>query len=195
MNDQYEVLQVSPSATDEEIENAYHALKKKYEEERWKEGSEGKKAVRMLEKIDFAYEEIKRERREKAEDESGMLKQVRINIGNENFDEAQRILDSFNERGAEWHFLQSVVFFRKNWYNESKKQLEIAIELDPSNERYKKSYDSLCNNLKKMERENAERTAPAGPAPDEQMGGNTCTTLWNTCACLSWMWCCCNSCR
>ena len=53
--------------------------------------------------------------------------------------EAQTKLDDFNGRNAEWHYLQSVVFYKKNWVNESKKQLEIAISMDGSNEKYKNS--------------------------------------------------------
>lgn len=57
--------------------------------------------------------------------------------------EAQGALDEFNERPAEWHYLQSVVFYKKNWMNESKKQLEIAMQLDSSNEKYRNSYNKL----------------------------------------------------
>ena len=64
------------------------------------------------------------------------------------YKKAQEILDGFDSRPAEWHYMQSVVFYKKNWINESKKQLEIAKEMDPSNEKYKKAYDRMMEKLK-----------------------------------------------
>ena len=37
----------------------------------------------------------------------------------------------------------SVVFYKKNWTNESKKQLEIAMNMDPYNTKYKEAYTKL----------------------------------------------------
>ena len=61
----YELLQVSENATDEEIKESYRTLKKKYNEERWLDGEAGNNAARMLQRLDVAYEEIMRERRER----------------------------------------------------------------------------------------------------------------------------------
>jgi len=47
--------------------------------------------------------------------------------------QAQSVLDSVNERDAKWHYLQSKIFFAKNWIYESKKQIETALELEPNN--------------------------------------------------------------
>ena len=67
----YELLQVSETATDEEIKESYRALKKKYNEERWLDGEAGTQAARMIEKIDVAYEEIMKERREQKRNTEG----------------------------------------------------------------------------------------------------------------------------
>ena len=193
----YEILGVSESATDEELKEAYRALKKRYNEERWLDGEAGKNATRMLEKIDAAYEEIMSERREKRRTEEGKtsaFEEVSELIKKGDIDGAQAKLDSFNERNAEWHYLQSVIYFRKSWINESKKQLEIAMQMDPSNAKYREAYDKL--KARADYRGQTGGTQPVNePMPDEQMGGSTCTTLWNTCACLSWLWCCCSGCR
>lgn len=57
--------------------------------------------------------------------------------------QAQSVLDSINERGAKWHFLQSKVFFAKNWIYESRKQMEIAVQLEPDNAQYIEGLEKL----------------------------------------------------
>ena len=179
----YEILQVSENATDEEIKEAYRALKAKYNEERWQEGEIGNNAARMLEKIDAAYEEIVRERREKRRNEEGKnaYDEVADLIRAGNLAEAQAKLDAFNERGAEWHYLQSVVFYKKNWINESKKQLEIAIQLDGANAKYRDAYEKLRARADYRQQTGGAQRVEPNPMPDEQMGGNWCANCASFC--------------
>ena len=141
----YDLLGVTEEMTDEQIAERYEQLKKKYSEDRFLEGEAGNEAAKMLNKIDVAYNEIMTERRESrmAGKTNSSYTQVDQLIREGKFAEAQAALDEFNERPAEWHYLQSVVFYRKNWMNESKKQLEIAIQMDPNNEKYKTAYSKL----------------------------------------------------
>ena len=180
----YEILQISESASDEEIREQYQALKKKYSEERWQEGEAGTRAARMLEKVDAAYEEIMRERREakKNTDGADAFEEVAKLIREGNISEAQQKLDSFNERTAEWHYLQSVVFYRKSWINESKKQLEIAMQMDPSNPKYRDAYEKLRARAEYTQQTGgATGTNPNPVSGDEQMGGNFCANCASFC--------------
>lgn len=197
----YEILGVSDSATDGEIKERYRELKKKYNEERWMEGEAGSHAARMLEKLDAAYEEIMRERRENRRNTEGAnaFDEVTELIKKGDIAGAQEKLDSFNERNAEWHYLQSVVFYRKNWVNESKKQLEIAMQMDSGNNKYRDAYEKL--------RARAEYTQQTGGAtstnPDpvsggEQMGGTwcaNCASFCYTCLCVNCLFNLCCGCR
>ncbi len=180
----YELLGVSENATDEEIKESYRTLKKKYNEERWLDGEAGNNAARMLQKLDVAYEEIMRERREKARNTEGKsgYEEVAELIKKGDLSAAQTALDNFNERGAEWHYLQSVVFYKKNWMNESKKQLEIAIQMDGSNAKYRDAYEKLKARTEyKQQTGGAVHTDP-DPAPaDDQMGGNWCANCASCC--------------
>ena len=141
----YDLLGVTETATDEEITARYEELKKKYSEDRFLEGEAGNEAAKMLNKIEVAYNEIMTERREQrsAGDASSSYAKAEQYIRDGKINEAQAVLDEFNERPAEWHYLQSVVFYKKNWMNESKKQLEIAIQMDSSNEKYRTAYNKL----------------------------------------------------
>ena len=180
----YEILKISESASDEEIREQYQALKKKYSEERWQEGEAGTQAARMLEKIDAAYEEIMRERREAKSNTEGTdaFEEVAKLIREGNVSEAQQKLDSFNERNAEWHYLQSVVFYRKSWINESKKQLEIAMQMDASNPKYRDAYEKLRARAEYTQQTGgATGTNPNPVSGDEQMGGNFCANCASFC--------------
>lgn len=66
MNEYYELLGLTESATDEEITARYQALKEKYSEERWQDGEAGNEAARMLTKIETAYREINAARKEQS---------------------------------------------------------------------------------------------------------------------------------
>ena len=112
MNKQYyDLLGVSEDATDEEIRQKFEELKKKYSEERFLEGEAGNEAAKMLNKLDVAYNEIMTERMEKraAGSEASSYTKVDQFIRDGKIAEAQAALDEFNERPAEWLYLQSFV--------------------------------------------------------------------------------------
>ena len=210
MNKQYyDLLGVSENASDDEIKARYEELRKKYSEDRFLEGEAGNEAARMLNKIDVAYNEILTERKEKRskEDDSSSYAKVDAYIREGKVAEAQSVLDEFNERGAEWHYLQSVVYYKKNWITESKKQLEIAIQMDGSNEKYRTAYNKLKEKIdydKKQAEAAANGDAYAqgeqnGVPPDydtqqQQMGGGFCEQCATCCACNMLMNCCMNMC-
>ena len=191
------LLGVNENATDEEIKEAYETLKAKYDKEKWEDGEVGTNAARMLTKVNAAYREIMDERRERRQSQEDPFEAVRSAIRGGDISKAQTLLDNFNERSAEWHYLQSVVFYRKNWMNESKKQLEIAMQMDPSNEKYREDYRKLTARADyTTQTGNATHTDPdpASAADDRQMGGNECINLCNACICMdclcNCMYCC-----
>lgn len=145
MQEYYKILNLTESATDEEIESAYKTLKEKYQRERFLEGEEGNLAAKNLTKLENAYQEIKNSRVKT--DTNGQSKidfsEVEKFIIEGNLSKAQEVLDEINNRNAEWHYLQSVIFYKKNWMNDSKRQLEIAINLDPQNSKYADAYAKL----------------------------------------------------
>ena len=202
MNDLYGIFGLTSSCTDEELEQKYEELKKKYSEDRFLEGDAGNAAAKKLTEIETAYAEIKSERSEKnfsSEQDSGLYREVEDLIKNGDLTSAQDKLDAFNERGAEWHYLQSVLFYKKNWLNESKKQLEIAMQMDGNNQKYKNSYEKLVNKIKS----DSDKTFTGysgdrgNAAPDygdqPQMGGNYCLEWCCEMAiCNAMLNCCCN---
>lgn len=199
-----EILGLEEGATEEQIEQAYKSLRERYLEERFLEGEAGNNAARMLNKIETARDELLAELAEKSggngESEGDACAQVEALIKSGDLQEAQRALDRFNERGAEWHYLQSVVFFRKNWVNESKKQLEIAIRLDENNEKYKEAYKKLNDKIEydsSRRKEDKSQNVYEGQTmnsyyDDDQMGANFCASCAECCALNACLNCLCN---
>lgn len=200
-----ELFGLEEGATLEEIKASYDALREKYLEERFKDGEVGNNAAKMLTKIDVAYAELESELKESNSADGGDLyEKVESLLKDGNITEAQHVLDSFNERNARWHYLQSVVFYRKNWINESKKQLEIAIQLEPENTKYKETYRKLNEKINNDAQANASsqgggqstyqgQTMDSQPS-DSQMGGNFCANCIECCYLNLCINCLCNSC-
>ena len=96
--------------------------------------------------------------------------------------------------------MQSVVFYRKNWINESKKQLEIAIQLEPDNDKYKEAYKKLNDKLNydAQNANGANQTVYEGQTMnsggDNQMGGNFCANCIECCYINMCINCLCNAC-
>ncbi len=193
----YELLGLTETASDEEIKEAYDRLKKQYGEEKWQDGEAGMNAARMLNKLDAAYAEILEERREKNRTgDASAFEDVRDAVRSGDIAKAQSLLDNFNERSAEWHYLQSVVYYRKNWMNESKKQLEIAMQMEPSNQKYRADYEKLSSRAEyKTQTGGAPNTNVDPAAGQDQMGGNECINMCNACFCLNCLCNCMYCCR
>ena len=200
-----ELLGLTEGATAEQVEEAYSALRAKLLEDRFLEGEAGNEAARMLTKIQVAHDELLAEFAQNengsGESDGSAFARVEELIKAGDLQEAQRALDEFNERGAQWHYLQSVVFYRKNWVNESKKQLEIAMRLDGENEKYKEAYVKLNEKIAYDSKQNVNgdgesvyRGQDMNSYSDNQMGGSFCSSCVECCALNACLNCLCGSC-
>ena len=204
MRKNYEILGISENATQEEIEIAYKTLKEKYSRERFLEGEAGNKAARELTKVETAYQEIinlKQTDSERRDDMSSFV-DIEILIKNGDISLAQQKLDDITERNAEWHYLQSVIFYKKNWLNESKKQLEIALNMEPHNSKYAENYarlkDKMEYNTRQFNGGYYGNQQYQGQADNRQMGGtdsNGCVDYCMTMCCMNMMLNMCCNCR
>lgn len=199
-----ELFGLTEGATKEDLQKAYNTLREKYLEERFLEGEAGNNAAKMLTKIEVAYNELMHEFNEDSASKDGdsAFSKVESLIKSGDLQEAQRILDGFNERGGRWHYLQSVLFYRKNWINESKKQLEIAINLEPDNEKYKTTYQKLnekiafdaSNGRGTQQQQTYQSQNMNTQQPDDQMGGSFCAQCIQCCYINMCINCLCNGC-
>ncbi len=198
----YKILGVTENSTDEEIKSSYESLKNKYLDERFLEGEAGNEAAKNLTEVENAYNEIMAYRAQRGDSSSktGLFAEIDVAIRNGDIKLAQEILDRFDERNGEWHYYQSVIYYKKNWLNESKKQLELAIQCDPDNQKYKVALNKVnesvngSNNIS----QDWNRSGNANPGSDrgepvQQMGGEGCLQ-WccDMLICNMLLNCCCN---
>ena len=191
MQEFYKILGLTENATDEEVEVAYRSLKEKYSNERFCEGEVGNIAARNLTKVETAYHEIIASRKKVNADNfyDNDYSDVEKFIRSGNIALAQEKLDDFTDRDAEWHYLQSVIFYKKNWINESKKQLEIAISMEPHNQKYSESFSKLKQKMEYNDRQFRSENAysqDANQQANRQMGGVDTNSCLSFCA----TWCC-----
>lgn len=198
MHEYYKILGLEDGASLEEVESAYNRLKAKYSKDRFLEGEVGNIAAKKLTEVENAYSEITSFLKKTNEDNSkNNYDEVENLLKNEKYNEAQDLLDNYIDRDAEWHYLQSVVFYKKNWINESLKQLEIAVNLDSSNVKYKEAYEKLklkiSNNDRQFRSGNANFN-DNGENVNRQMGGDGASDCCSWCTTMCCMNLACNLC-
>ena len=153
MKDPYSILGISSSATDDEVKEAYRTLARKYHPDNYGDDNPLKDlANEKMQEINAAYDEIQRIRQGGAETKrahsgtytgsgSGAYYEIRNLINSRRFSEAERRLDGIPEvdRGAEWHYLNSVLLMNRGRVNDAMRELEIACSMDPGNVEYQKA--------------------------------------------------------
>ena len=162
MKNPYEVLGIPPSATDEEVKEAYRNLARKYHPDNYSADNPlADLATEKMKEINEAYEAIKNERinAKTGGARTGETRRTGRTGGDPNdphyaaYCEVRRLLNSRraaaadgilsripeDERSAEWHFLKSVVLMHRGWMNDAMRELELACEMDPDNGEYQQA--------------------------------------------------------
>ena len=147
----YEILGLPTNASMEQVETRYRELRAQYQRDRFLPGEEGEEACERLQQIEVAYRDIltSREEQNQSRDffDDNDYTQIQELISTGRLEEAQALLDERSVRDAEWHYIQSILFYKRNWFLESKKQLELACQMDPNNARYRQSLEKLTRIL------------------------------------------------
>lgn len=160
----YDVLGVSPSATDEEIKKAYRTLSRKYHPDA-NVGKPGEKAAEeKFKQIQQAYDLIQKQRsggnygnygngyggagaygyggyggsQTAGGDTDNIEMQAAMNfINNRRFKEALNVLDGIQTRNAQWHYLCAIARAGMGDNITAKTMAQKAVEMDPMNPQYK----------------------------------------------------------
>ena len=208
MNDPYQVLGVSETATDEEIKKAYRNLARKYHPDNYHDSPLADLAQEKMKEINAAYEEITKARSGRGSAAGGtrqggayggygyggqsysgdtVLRQVRYAIQMGDLSRAETLLSNYSDHNAEWNFLRGMVCYRRGWMDEAKRYYQTACQMEPGNPEYRRALDYM---------ENGPRQAytPGGTTfGTELCGNNLCVPL----CCLWWLcngggyWLCC----
>lgn len=159
MKNPYEVLGISPNATNEEVRDAYRALAKKYHPDNYADSPLADMAEEKMKEINAAYDEILRIRAEEknnsgaknstGQQRSGSYREeyirIRQAINSNDFRTAEQLLNEIEQhrRDAEWFFLKGCVLLHSGYHFDAIRYINRACELDPDNDEYITLRDNL----------------------------------------------------
>ena len=163
MNDPYQILGVSPDASDEEIKKAYRGLARKYHPDKYRDSDLAELASEKMKEVNAAYEQIQEMRKNgggrqtrgntggyqyaSGRSSNPTYAEVRRYLNSGNIGEAERILNAVatDARDAEWHFLFGYVQLRQGRYVDAQRYFDIACSMDPYNQEYQNAQQRLRN--------------------------------------------------
>lgn len=153
----YDILGVSPSATDEEIKKAYRTLSRKYHPDA-NVGKPGEKeAEEKFKQIQQAYTQIMKEReqgyktygyqsdnRTAGGDSDTVEMQAAANfINSRRFREALNVLEGIQNHNAQWYYLSAIANAGLGNNIRAQDMARQAMEMEPDNAQYQMLWQQL----------------------------------------------------
>ncbi len=203
MRDPYEVLGVSPDASDEEIKKAYRELARKYHPDNYQNNPLSDLAEEKMKEINEAYDAITKSRsgggygggsgsyggsayqsggssgRYSGSASNSQFAQARQYINAGNLDGAEQILQGTSVKNGEWYFLMGSIAYRRGWLDEARQNYQIACQMDPGNMEYRQAMSMMQQ---------------GGYSYRPDVGGAQCDGL-DCCSTMLCMNCLCGGCR
>ena len=169
MTDPYQVLGVSPSATDEQIKSAYRELARKYHPDNYVNNPLADLAQEKMKEINEAYDQIQRQRKQQQQSYSGQASanrgysnagysrqsysgqgrsqfaDIRQLLNANRLSEAEELLEGIPQqrRDAEWYYLRGRVFYVHGWLDQAYSYYTRAVQMNPGNAEYQTALNQL----------------------------------------------------
>ncbi len=190
MSDPYKVLNVSPTATDDEVKAAYRELAKKYHPDNYSDSPLSDLASEKMKEVNEAYDTIMDQRKNGRGSSYGNAgnasygggyagggsnyPDVRQMIMSGRVADAEQILNGVPQgnRDAEWFFLKGTILYKRGWLEDAFMNFQTACQMDPGNQEYRAAINRI----------NAQRGGMAGgyqvnPNASANSACNCCSNL------------------
>lgn len=157
---------MSPTATDDEVKQAYRTLVKKYHPDKYAGSPLQDVASEKMKEVNAAYDEVLSLRKNGggtgasrsyygesaygggpygggyASSGNGQFSDIRRLIMQNRLSEAEELLDGVAaaQRDAEWYFLKGSVYYKKGWLDEALGHFAQATRMNPNNPEYRSAY-------------------------------------------------------
>jgi molecular chaperone DnaJ len=206
MNDPYQVLGVSSTATDEEVKKAYRNLARKYHPDNYHDNPLADLAQEKMKLINEAYEEIQSQRKGRTTSGSAYngnpyagaygangyggyrssttggspaFQRIRMAINQDNLNLAEELLNAMTDRNAEWNYLKGVICIRRGWMDEAKRYFAQAVQIEPDNLEYQRA-QAMAEG-----RGNTYQPGDTGFSTENCAAGSNCLRTLSICLCCS----------
>lgn len=188
MKNPYETLNMTEDSDFESLESRYNELKAQYGEERFLPGEKGAEGAKKLTELENAWRIILDKKKAKDDEEKygvgyGYIEQL---VKEKKYDDAQERLDAMGYRDAEWHYYQALIFYKREWMNDSYTHLKEAVRLAPDNTKYKDTLDKMVQQMANSKTPPENLGNPNNQGMQGSVGGNC---LSNCCTALCCMEC------
>ena len=156
MNNPYEVLGIKEGASEEEIKQAYREMVKKYHPDKFVDNPLQGLAEEKMREINEAYDYlIKNYNKGGSRSYTGSntysnggdyssgtsnvnrYQRVRESINRNDLGGAEAQLNAIPSMDAEWFYLRGVINMKKGWYSGAYRDIQEAVNRDPSNYEYR----------------------------------------------------------
>lgn len=165
MNDPYQVLGISESATDDEVKRAYRELARKYHPDNYHDNPLADLAQEKMKEINAAYDAIQKERSgrsaggyaqqqsyggyQQQQQKAGAdpaFQRVRMAINRNDLGMAEQLLGQIGDHCGEWNYLMGTICYRRGWVDEARRYFQTACQMDPGDPEYRQTLNYVENN-------------------------------------------------